>query len=283
MIHEHAARARERFARAGIPAIEAALDARLLAQFVLGWDSATFFTVTREADPGTFGSRYDELVCRREKREPLAYITGSREFWGLSFEVSPAVLIPRPETESLIEAAIEQLPNRNAPLRVADVCTGSGCVAVALAREYPSAHIAATDVSSEALLVARRNAARHGVADRVAFIDTDLLLGVEDTFDLIVSNPPYVAEPDRETLQPEVRDYEPALALFAGARGLAILERLVVEGAARLADGGLLLFEFGYGQAAAVEALIANTPGLTMVGLKPDLQGIPRVGMARKS
>jgi release factor glutamine methyltransferase len=155
-LHEHTARARDRLIDAGIPLDEAALDARLLAQFLLGWDGVRFVTGAREPAPPDFASRYEGLIGRRERREPLAYITGHREFWGLDFEVSPAVLIPRPETELIVEVALELLTDRSAPLLVADACTGSGCLAIALAHEYPASSIVATDTSIEALQVARR-------------------------------------------------------------------------------------------------------------------------------
>ncbi len=278
--------ARRRLANAGIPDAEAALDARLLAQSLLGWDGARFVTAAGESlppDAVDFAPRYEALVGRRERREPLAYITGEREFWNLTFEVSPAVLIPRPETELIVEATLELFPDKTTPLLLADACTGSGCLAVALAHEYPHAHVVATDISREAMFTAHRNAVRHGVAGRIELVETDLLLSTCQIFDLIVANPPYVPERDRPALQPEVRDYEPAVALFAGEDGLLIIDRLLKEAASRLAAGALLLFEFGFGQAAAVEELISNTPGLTMVGLRRDLQGIPRVAIARRT
>ncbi len=282
-LHEHTARACDRLTRAGLPRDEAALDARLLAQFLLGWHDVRFVTAGGEPAPSGFAARYEPLVSRREQREPLAYITGHREFWGLDFEVSPAVLIPRPETELIVEAALELLPDRAAPHAMADACTGSGCLAVALAHEYHAAHIVATDTSSDALRVARRNAVAHDTAERIELLKTDLLVGTRGTFHLIVSNPPYVAELDREALQPEVRDHEPAIALFAGDDGMGIIKRLVSEAPPRLASGGLLLFEFGFGQAAAVEGLIGRASGLTMVGLRRDLQDIPRVAIARRA
>jgi release factor glutamine methyltransferase len=220
-------------------------------------------------------------VARRAAREPLAYITGRREFWSLDFEVSPAVLIPRPETELLVEAACDQLRGR-AQAVVADVCTGSGCVAVAVARECPDARVLAMDVSPAALEVAKKNAVRHSVADRVLILEADLLEGVAGHFDVIVANPPYVPDVDRSSLQPEVRNYEPALALFGGSDGLDIIRRLVQQSAARLKGSGMLIFEFGIGQAQAVSDLICNTPGLTLRELRSDLQGIPRTAIASR-
>lgn len=281
-INERVHRAQLRLRDAGIPAAEARLDARLLAEFVLGWDATRFFTTAHELEPAEFGDRYEGFIERRERREPLAYITRRREFWGLEFEVSPDVLIPRPETELIVETALELLPERARPLAIADVCTGSGCLAVALAREYSSARLTATDLSAPALAVARRNASFHGLADRITFMSTDLLCGVLGPFDLIVSNPPYVPERDRDTLQPEVRDFEPSLALFVGHDGLDVVRQLVEQAAPTLAGNGLLLVEIGQGQAVAVEELISKTPSLTMVGLRRDLQGIPRLAVARK-
>ena len=283
-IHARVAKARERLRRAGITPEEADLDARLLAQKLLGWDAARFLTSANEPEPADFAALYEPLVARREGREPLAYITGRQEFWGLDFEISPAVLIPRPETELIVEAALERFPDRHASLEAADVCTGSGCLAVALAHERPGARIVAADVSADALRTARRNADRHGVGDRVELVQADVLDGTgHRAADLIVSNPPYVPEGDRATLQAEVRDHEPAIALFAGEDGLAIIRRLVDQSTGRLKTGGLLIFEFGLGQADAVRELISRRPGLTMLDVKQDLQGIPRTAVARRS
>jgi len=215
-------------------------------------------------------------------REPIAYITGRQQFWDLTFEVSPAVLIPRPETELIVEAALELFPDRDAPLSIADVCTGSGCLAVALAYERPRATFVATDVSADALDVARRNVARLGVEARIRFILTDLFRDVDGSFDLIVANPPYVRQRDRVSLQPEVREHEPAVAIFAQDDGLSIIRGLVQQSAAHLKHGGILMFEFGFGQDVEVEQLIADAPGLTIIGLKRDLQGIARTAIARK-
>ena len=274
--------ARARLRDAGIKDAEAGLDARLLAQRLLGWDAAQFFTAASDTPPARFASQYDELVARRAGREPIAYITGRQQFWDLTFEVSPAVLIPRPETELIVEAALELFPDRDAPLAIADVCTGSGCLAVALAHERPRATFVATDVSADALDVARRNVARLGVEARIRFILTDLFRDVDGSFDLIVANPPYVRQRDRVSLQPEVREHEPAVAIFAQDDGLSIIRGLVEQAAAHLKHGGILMFEFGFGQDVEVEQLIADAPELTMIGLKRDLQGIARTAIARK-
>jgi release factor glutamine methyltransferase len=281
-IQEHVATAREALRGAGIGPREAELSARMLAEHVLGWDAARYFTSSNEPEPSEFARSYDALVARRAAREPAAYITGRKEFWGLSFEVSRAVLIPRPETELIVEAALVECGgDRRRSLSIADAGTGCGCLAVALAREFPHALVLATDISDSALDVARRNAARHGVADRIRFLHTNMLDAVHDSFDLIVANPPYVRRGDGPALQPEVRDHEPSIALFAGDSGFELVTMVVDQAAGRLQHGGSLIFEFGFGQDAAVEELIEKTPGLRMVGLRRDLQGIARTAIAR--
>jgi release factor glutamine methyltransferase len=273
--------ARRSLRAAGIPPDEAAIDARLLAQHVLGWDAARLLTHGDAIATPEFASAFDALVARRTGREPLAYITGTREFWNLTFVVTPAVLIPRPETELLIETALELL-ERDQPLRLLDVCTGSGCVAVALAREFARASVTASDISADALDVARRNVARHGLATRVPCIQADLFSGITGTFDAIVTNPPYVPAVDAATLQPEVRRFEPPMALFGGGDGLQIIRRLIQNSVASLTPGGLLLFEIGAGQDDVVRALVVGTRGLTLLDVKRDLQDIPRVAVAQR-
>ncbi len=273
--------ARARLEQAGLKPDEAALDARLLAQHLLGWDTATFLISQAEPPPDQFTDAFDQLVDRRLRREPLAYITGIREFWGLEFEVTPAVLIPRPETELLVEAALERWPI-GSDVRVVDVCTGSGCVAVALAHERPPGSIIATDISAAALELAARNAARHRVVDCVQFLRTDLLAGVSGTFDLIVANPPYVPDVNRTSLQQEVRNYEPALALFGGRDGPEVIVRLAAEAIPRLQPGGLLLFEFGDGQEQQIVEVIAGHRQLRLIEVKRDLQGIPRTAVVAR-
>ena len=281
-IHQLVADARGRFRDAGLSTRGAELDARLLAQFVLGWTAERFITSGSEPEPPGFASRYEALVERRVGREPLAYIVGQQEFWGLPFGVSPAVLIPRPETELIVEAALELFPETDRHLRAADVCTGSGCVAVALAIERPAARIIATDISGVALDMARQNAARHGVGNRIAFHCGDLLDGIEGPFDVIAGNPPYVAERDKRGLQPEVRDYEPGVALFGGSDGFHLVERLVRSAVHYLRPGGYLLCEFGLGQDEQVEALVAGTGNLRLIELRRDLQGIARTVVAER-
>jgi len=280
-INTRIAEGRHRLLGAGIERDEAALSARLLAEAVLGWNTTQILTSGDQLEPPAFAAAFEELIARRAHREPLAYITGTREFWNLRFEVSPAVLIPRPETEGLIEAVNTMLPDRAASLRVADVCTGSGCVAVAIAVERRAARVVATDVSAAALEIARRNVMRHGVRDRVECVQGDLLTPLTGRFDLIVANPPYVAVGSRTALQPEVRNFEPETALFGGTDGLEIIRRLVRGAPACLNQDGYLMFEFGDGQEADVTELISASPGLRMVDVKRDLQGIERVAIVR--
>jgi release factor glutamine methyltransferase len=281
-IHRRVAAARERLRAAGIAPAESDLDARLLAQHVLGWTMERFLTDAQSAEPDDFAARYDSLVARRATREPLAYIVGAREFWGLEFEVGPDVLIPRPSTELIVEALLDHLPDRHAEISVADICTGCGCVGVAIAHERPAARVVASDISSEALAVARRNAVRHGVGDRVDFRQGDVLEPIDGMFDAIVANPPYVVDGARPALQPEVRDYEPALALFGGADGLAILTRLIGRAPMHLRPGGWLMFEFGLGQDVEIEQLVGAANALELVDVRRDLDGIARTVVARK-
>jgi release factor glutamine methyltransferase len=282
-IHALVAAARRRLRSAEIPDAESDLDARLLAERLLGWDTAVFFTHAHETAPPGFADRYQALIERRADREPVAYISGLQEFWGLGFEVNPAVLIPRPETELIVEVFLEYFAVRDRAVRVADVCTGSGCLAVAIASERPAAEIVATDISDDALVVARRNALRHHAGDRITLVKDDVLSQVEGEFDAIVANPPYIPDDDIDTLQPEVRGHEPRIALAAGADGLDVVRTLVSQSGTRLKPSGLLLFEFGFGQAAAVTKLIVGTPGLTLIDLRRDLQGIPRTAVVKKA
>jgi release factor glutamine methyltransferase len=217
----------------------------------------------------------------------MAYLYGGQEFYGRMFEVTSAVLIPRPETELIVEVALQRFPDDRAPLQIADIGTGSGCLAVTLAKERPAARVLATDISAAGFLVAQQNASRYNVDDRIVFAFGDLFADASrttfDTFDLIVSNPPYVPDGDRARLQPGVRDYEPPEALFAGPDGMDVIRRLIPAAAARLKRGGSLIFEIGVGQDAAVAQLISATPGLRMAGVRNDLQGIPRTVVAERT
>jgi release factor glutamine methyltransferase len=265
------------------------LAAELLLMHALGRDRTWLYTNPEsQLDPGVIEA-YFALIARRIAGEPTQYLTGKQEFWGLEFEVTPAVLIPRPETEHVIEVALERLGARGlkidmvtgAPsptLHIADVGTGSGCLAVALACELPHAEFIATDISAAALEVARRNAARHSVADRIQFIECDLLgAASESSLDLIVSNPPYVARNEASALPREVRDHEPHAALFGGPTGVEIYARLIEQAGALLRVGGILVIELGYNSADEVRRMFHVQRHWANVGITNDLAGIPRV------
>jgi release factor glutamine methyltransferase len=280
-IHDLVRGARDRFVSAGISANLATLDAEVLARQVLGWDRARFLADRNERATSIFLLNYEPLVARRERREPVSYILGAREFWGLDFEVGPDVLIPRPETEMIVEETLALTGKDSSPL-IMDVGTGSGCIAVVLAREIPGACVIATDVSRDALDVARRNAARHNVADRIRFVETSFLEGVNDMADVIVSNPPYVPSAAQPALTPEVRDYEPPVAVFAGVDGLDGVRSVLNAAVARLSPDGWLVMEFGLGQDDSVTALVNDVSGLDLVKIRHDLQDIPRTVVCRK-
>jgi release factor glutamine methyltransferase len=220
----------------------------------------------------------DALLERRAAGEPIQYITGEAEFYGLPFAVTRDVLIPRPETEHLVEEVLRlaaELPE--GPLQIADIGTGSGAIAVALARSLPRAHLDATDLSPDALGIARKNAERNGVAGRIDFLEGDLLAPLAGrSFQMIASNPPYVPLGDVDGLAVEVREYEPHAALFAGQDGLDVYRRLVPEAHAHLAAGGWLVMEIGYGQQAAIAGLLEGI-GYSGIHFVADYQGIPRV------
>jgi release factor glutamine methyltransferase len=225
---------------------------------------------------------YEETIARRLLHEPIQYITGQQEFYGLTLHVTPAVLIPRPETEHLVEAVLKLFPP-DKPLRIADIGTGSGAIAIALAAHLPQATIIALDISPEALTIAAANAREHNVAGRIQFLQSDLLSALDhvaETFDAIVSNPPYIPESDRSTLHPQVRDHEPAVALFAGETGLDIYRRLIPQALDTLKPNGLLALEIGHGQQADLARLLADWQKVSFIN---DLQQIPRVALARRS
>ena len=272
--YERIAQARSRLVAAGIPPQDAAFDAEVLARHALGWDRAALVARGREPAPDGFVERYDALVARRVTREPVAHLVGTREFWGLEFEVTADVLVPRPETELIVEEALA-FARSHACRTVIDVGTGSGCIAISIARELPEVHGVAVDASEAALAVARRNAARLGVSDRITFTRSDLFENVRLTADLIVSNPPYVPKADEHELQPEVVHFEPHAALFGGDDGLTIVRRLLADARAHLAPQGRLIVEFGLGQEVAVRTAAADA-GWEVVRVRSDLQGIPR-------
>ncbi len=299
--------AHRRLVTAGLGPDHAATDAEVLARHALGWDRATYLSRRREPPPDRFAADYRALVGRRAGREPVSAITGRREFWGLTFEVGPAVLTPRPETELIVEWSLRLVgARRGAALRVVDVGTGSGCLAVALAHELPAARVVGTDLSPAAVAVARRNARANGVAERIRWVVTSLLDGFRVAapagrrdgdgaggdgagrgapagrgWDLIVANLPYVPSAATRVLSPEVRDHEPWLALDGGRDGLEPLRALLAGAPAHLAAGGHLVVEFGAGQEDAVRSLVDAAPALTLLDVAGDLAGIPRVAAIR--
>jgi release factor glutamine methyltransferase len=272
---------KDRFASLGIES--ARLDAECLLAHALGTDRLRLyldFEKPVEADERT---RFRELVRRRAReRVPVAQLTGRKEFWSLGFEVTPDVLIPRPETETLVAWLLDELRDREAELRVLDVGTGSGAIAVALASELPKARFTATDVSEAALAVARRNAEAHGVAARIRFLAGDGFAPVRgERFDAVLANPPYVATADAAGLAPELR-HEPPAALFAGPEGTELLRRLAAEVAAQLEPGGRAGFEVGAGQAGAVAGCLRDA-GLAEVAVRRDLAGRERIVVGRSA
>jgi release factor glutamine methyltransferase len=248
---------------------------------VLGKNKAWLLAHADEELPDEQAIRFLALIERRYAGEPIQYITGETEFYGLPFRVTPDVLIPRPETEHLVEKVID-LASRIEQPRIVDVGTGSGAIAVALAKHLTDAFIVATDLSQAALEVAELNAGQNEVWERIRFLHGDLLAPVAgQRFDLIVSNPPYVSTADRATLSVEVREHEPALALFAGDDGLEVYRRLIPAAFAMLVPGGYLALEIGCGQSPAITELL-TTSGFVQIEFVPDLQGIPRVACAQR-
>jgi release factor glutamine methyltransferase len=318
-LHDRLREAQARLAAAGIREQDAPIDAELLARHVLGWTREQMITRRRDPLPAAietsghadgsadgsaaatanapvagetvseaaFQAHYDALIARRAEREPVAYIIGHREFWGLEFEVTRDVLIPRPETELIVEEALaldrgaSEGGLGDSPV-IVDVGTGSGCLAVALAHELPRARVIAIDVSTVALHVAKRNADRHGVNARITWHAGSLLEPIDRAVDLIVSNPPYIPLGHAESLPPDVRDYEPAVALFSGSDGLATIRALVTQAADRVRKNGWLIFEFGFGQAPAIREIIACASAWDLEKLREDLQGLPRTAVLRR-
>ena len=263
-------------------------DAAVLLQLTLSVDRATLIAHPERTIDRDQQAAYQRLIERRLRFEPIQYILGQTEFFGLTLRVTPAVLIPRPETELLVEAVLTRLP-KHSQLQIADIGTGSGAIALALAHSS-DAFVTAIDLSPGALDIAQENARTHGLEDRITFLKSDLLSGlasgatrsVQDgtkCFDAIVSNPPYVPQADAATLHPQVRNHEPAQALFAGPDGLDIYRRLIPQAYAHLKPNGLLALEIGHGQRDAIAGLLAAWDDVEFL---PDLQHIPRVALARR-
>jgi release factor glutamine methyltransferase len=280
MLADVLARARVRLVAAGIQPDEAAVDVDVYARTILGWDRATLLQNLRQPAPPALEPQFSQWIARREHREPTAYIVGSREFWGRPFLVTSAVLIPRPETEFIIEEALALLP-APATLRIADIGTGSGILAVTLAAEVPAAAVTGTDLSSDALAVAQQNAERHGVGARVTLINTSYLDDVSGAFDLIVANPPYVRDGDKAALARDVR-HEPDVALFGGPDGLRDVAGVLDAASEKLTSGGWFVMEFGYGQEDDVRRLVDARRALRLDHIRNDLQGIARTAIIQK-
>ena len=259
------------------------MNAELLLMFTLGCDRAYLHAHPERELTVDEKTRYDAALANRARGVPAQYITGHQEFWGVDLIVTPAVLIPRPETEHVIETVLDcvgRAPSPASPLRILDVGTGSGCIALSLAKELPQAEIHATDISAAALEVARANAARHKLESRIQFREADLLAGFENNpFDFIVSNPPYVGESEEDQVQLEVRKFEPRNAVFAGPTGVEAIARLIPQAYSALKPGGWLIMEISGTIAEEVKHLLRDW---NEVRIKPDLQSIPRVVQARK-
>ncbi len=277
-------KASDQLTRAGI--MTARLDAELLLSHILQKNRAWIFTHIHETlDPGS-AELFHELTDRRARREPLQYIVGRQEFWGLEFKVTPDVLIPRPETELVVEAAINVLKQTPQPAAI-DLCTGSGCIAVSLANELRTARVFATDTSDRALAVARENARKHGVMERIRFLEGDLFRPLEELdlagkADVITANPPYVQSGDLPSLQPEVRDHEPLVALIAGPAGTEIHQRIIGQAPNFLKQHGILVMEMGIGQSDSVIKMVNRTAAYSKPEILKDLSGIDRVIIANK-
>jgi release factor glutamine methyltransferase len=260
------------------------LNAELLLMFILGVDRAYLFAHPERELNAEEQARYEAVLNERARGVPAQYITGHQEFWGMDLIVSPAVLIPRPETEHLIETVLELAGVKQAgekvPMRILDVGTGSGCIALSLAREFPRAEIHATDISAAALEIARANAARHQLDHRIQFHQSDLLEGLNlADLDFVVSNPPYVGESEEDQVQLEVRKFEPRSAVFAGPTGVETISRLIPQAQEALRPGGWLILEISGTVAVPVRQLLAAWDEVRSI---PDLQSIPRVAQARK-
>ncbi len=260
----------------------ARLDAEVLLAHCLGCDRVAFLKSPERTLPDRVISEYRRLLDRRLRFEPVAYLTGRKDFWRFTLAVGPDVLIPRPDTEVIVEEALALClkAGLTAP-RIADIGTGSGAIAIALAAEIPDAEVTATDLSPGALRLARQNAEKYQLETKIRFVQGDLFEPLSGLFDLIVSNPPYIAEAEYESLPPGVKDFEPKTALWAGQTGLEFYEKLVYQAQSRLKSGGWLLLEIGATQADAVEAMLAGR-GYQHIAIRADYAGRPRVAKGRR-
>jgi len=289
-LREHVTNAAKRLRQAGIKDSEALADAELLARHVLDWDRTTYLLRNHEPSPQTFDVAYETTIKRRSEREPVSLITQQREFWGLDFSVKPGVLIPRPETELIVETAIDLFSDRiNTKLSIADIGTGSGCLAVALALEFPNSIISALDTSATALEIARNNCVVHSVTDRVRLLENNFETWLSSRssplyeLDLIVANLPYIPQGTIKTLSPEVQNYEPHCALNGGPDGLLLIRKLLTLAPTFLSEKGFLLLEIGEAQAPALQEILESIPTLVLNGFRSDLQGIPRTTIIERS
>jgi len=265
----------------GPHADRARMDSELLLMHVLERNRAWLMAHGDDDVPEDAWGKFVELLERRYRGEPIQHITGECEFYGLPFRVTRDVLVPRPDTEHLVEKVLELAQRFDRP-RILDVGTGSGAIAVSLADKLLNAHVTATDLSESALAVARENAERNQLEGRVRFMHGDLLAPVAgEQFEIVVSNPPYVPNTDRALIAVEVREYEPALALFGGEDGLDIYRRLIPAAHAALVSGGFIALEIGFTQAESIERLLESN-GFRNIEFTPDLQGIPRVASAMR-
>lgn len=258
------------------------MNAELLLRFVLNCDRAYIFAHPERELTEQEESHYESVLAERSRGVPAQYITGHQEFWGMDLIVTPAVLIPRPETEHVIETVLEIVAHEapsSSPIRIVDVGTGSGAIALTLAKELPEAEIHATDISSAALEIARANAARHQLEKRIHFHEVDLLGTLIPPFDLVVSNPPYVGESEEDQVQLEVRKFEPRTAVFAGETGTEVIARLIPQARAALRPGGWIVMEIS---GAIADRACNLLEGWENIEVKEDLQSIPRVIRAQK-
>lgn len=272
---------------------EAKIDAEYLLSHILKCKRQELYLNSERQLTNQEINTFKGFIQKRSKRKPLQYIIGEEEFRGLIFKVTRDVLIPRPETELLVEEAVKIMERQRAKGKgqkaiIIDLCTGSGCIAVSIAKEIPDSKVYSTDISEKALAVAKENAKRHSVEDRITFLQGSFLeplkdKGLEGKIDIMLSNPPYVSKKDMEKLQPEIKEYEPPLALYGGEDGLDSYRRIIPEALTYVKKGGYLILEIGYGQAEGVKELFGKNLAYVKIEIIKDLSGIERVVKARKS